>query len=195
MASYHALNPLTIIVVLFFEAFLASTAWKLAKRKGLDKWAWPWAFAAALVPLSILVMLFIKSKRADDGRLSGWATPGVVVLAALGLLGFARAVVADSPPVPFVLPECSSSDAREAVVSAIANGPTGKTTGVAIIDMSDMVEVSANTTERKCVAKALLNTAAEQAMSYRLFTRSHGSEENTGIYFVEVRCSRRSHDL
>jgi hypothetical protein len=64
------------------------------------------------------------------------------------------------------LPSCGSSHGQSDAKRAIENGPTAKTTGVAVIAISDTKTISANAQKVECAATAILNSAQKAPMIY-----------------------------
>jgi hypothetical protein len=95
-----------------------------------------------------------------------------IVLAALTVLGFVLyfSGFTESFVMAFEghagLPSCASSHGQSDAENAIENSPTAKTTGVAVIAISDSKTISANGQKVECTATAILNSAQKAAMIY-----------------------------
>lgn len=93
----------------------------------------------------------------------------LIVVVGLGTLlyfsGFYEGVVSGFEGHPG-LPSCESSHGQSDTKRAFEGSPFAKSSGIAVIGMSDVKTISTTAKKVECTATALLNNAQQAAISY-----------------------------
>lgn len=141
---------------------IATAALARHRRRGILSWF----FVGVLVWFVAIPWLFFTKSRLADGQAapSGMAALAIVAIcAAMGL----RAV--EVLLTPATLPNCDTYLGVSDLQAFVANSPVGKASGLKLVKLTDIKEVSRSATELKCTATAQMNTAATVPMDYRFF--------------------------
>lgn len=179
------------------SAAAASQAQPLAQANGLalawaevklkNKW-WFQGLLTFVIPLAGLIFLFMKSyqkgRKGEAKRVGVWFKLfflAAVVFVWASILarpqngtsyeaGDTNAIGASAD----LLPQCASADARALIDDAIANNAANNIATFRLLDVTEIVEISATESERRCNATLLLNSGRER-VGYRMFPSSDRS--------------------
>jgi hypothetical protein len=111
-----------------------------------------------------------------------------VLVVGLYFSGFAEGFVMGFEGHPG-LPGCDSSHGKSDAQRAVDNSPWAKTSGIAVLAISDMKTLSANGQKVECSAMVILNSAQKGTMTYSFEpVPSLGS----GQYYVKTSIDRDS---
>ncbi len=166
-------------------------AWSDVELK--NKW-WFQGLLTFVVPLVGLIYLFMKSyqkgRKGEAKRVGVWFKLfflAAVVFVWASILAQPRGggdhEARDSNATGAsadLIPECASADARALIDDAIANNAANNIATLRLLDATEVEEVSATDSERRCNATLLLNSGSER-VGYRMFPSS-----NRSMLLVEV---------
>lgn len=104
---------------------------------------------------------------------------GMVPLAIVSGLAIPTALFASASLGPAELPLCDGLGVESSIKSTVANSPAGKTSGLEVVHISNIQQISKSASDISCSARAKMNSAAEADLRYRFYLQD-------GQVFVEV---------
>lgn len=152
-----------------------------------NKW-WFQGLLTLLIPLVGLLFLFMKSyqkgRNGEAKRVGVWfklffvAAVSIVWASILarpqGNAGFVAEDTNAIGATAELLPGCGSADARALINDAITNNAASSIATLRLLDVTDVEEVFATDSERRCNATLFLNSGSER-VGYRIFQSSDRS--------------------
>lgn len=148
----------------------------IARYRGYDFWSW---FIFGIVLLILALPMAIFGKRPIDPLPKA---KGMIALAIVAGLAIPAALVASASLAPAELPLCDGLGVESSIKSTVANSPAGKTSGLEVVYISNIQQISKSASDISCSARAKMNSAVEADLRYRFYLQD-------GQVFVEVNWS------
>ena len=150
----------TLVGVLVLVSAVAASYFA-ADRKGRSHIWMVWTFLFA--PVLLVLICLPKTGNATEAK-RWFALPIEIfgassVLIVIGLIAYSvvQTGTLGGPP------KCDSAFTLDTAKQAFAGAPIGKFTGLSIVELQQIQEISANATARQCRGTALLNNTTEHA--------------------------------
>lgn len=135
----------------------------LAHRRG--RAIAPWFIFGALAWVIAIPWLFLTKSLLPDGQA---APRGMIILAIISMCGVFVLVRTEFVSMQAALPpNCNTYLGVTDVQAFVANSPAGKASGLQLVKLTDIREVSRSASELACTGTAHMSTAAAVSMDYR----------------------------
>ena len=153
-----------ILIGLAAVCLATVAAYFAAERRGRTK---AWAAFTLMFSPALLILVCLPKRNEVGTPKRRYAIP-LEILGVLGLLVVAggAAYEANQTGTFGGVPRCNSSFTMDTAKRAFAGAPGGKLLGLAIIDLQDIQEISADETGRQCRGTALLNNTTEHPVVF-----------------------------
>ena len=157
---------MTAIISIFLVLIASLAAYFGAERRGRP--AGKWAAITLLLSPALFVLEFLR-KLPSSGKSRWYAIPlevtgicSLILLYSTIAYDYQQRGVLRGPPL------CGSSAVISSVKSVYSTWQAGKSSSLSIVDIKNVIELSASRSERACSAKVILNNTSEHDASIKV---------------------------